>query len=123
MKISVIVCTYNPKLEYLNRTLEGLKSQTLDCSHWEFLLIDNASSTPVADQTDLSWHPNARIVIEPQLGLTNARLRGFREAGNELVLMVDDDNDLASDFLEKHPEYCGSIPESRGVGSQYIRRI
>jgi GT2 family glycosyltransferase len=34
------------------------------------------------------------------LGLTFARLRGFAEAKGELIVMVDDDNVLAPDYLE-----------------------
>ncbi len=51
-------------------------------------------------QIDLGWHSNARIVREEQLGLTFARLRGFVEAKGDLIVMVDDDNLLAPDYLE-----------------------
>ena len=65
---------------------------------------------PSTTHLDLSWHPNARVVREDKLGLTFARLRGFAEAKGELIVMVDDDNVLAPDYLktavriaEKHP--------------------
>lgn len=51
-------------------------------------------------EIDLSWHPNARVVREEKLGLTFARLRGFAEAKGERIVMVDDDNLLAPDYLE-----------------------
>jgi len=50
---------------------------------------------------DLNWHSNARIVREEELGLTYARLRGFAEAKGKLIVMVDDDNVLAPDYLAK----------------------
>lgn len=47
----------------------------------------------------LGWHPNARVVREEELGLTHARLRGFDETSGDLIVMVDDDNVLAPDYL------------------------
>jgi glycosyltransferase involved in cell wall biosynthesis len=100
MLISVIICAHNPRADYLRRTLEGLRGQSLAPQHWELILVDNRSSPPVADMADMGWHPNARIVIEEELGLTPARLRGFAESRADLILMVDDDNELAADYLE-----------------------
>ena len=92
--ISVIICSHNPRPEYLRRTLEALKAQTLPTKDWELLLVDNASKEPLAGRFDLSWHPNARHVRENELGLTTARLRGIREAHSDLLVFVDDDNVL-----------------------------
>jgi len=35
------------------------------------------------------------------VGLTNARLRGFAETSGEVIVLVDDDNVLAPDYLEQ----------------------
>ncbi len=99
--ISVIICTHNPRADYLQRTLDSLRGQTLSMSDWELLVIDNASSESVSGRFDLSWHPNGRHVVESELGLTPARLRGIREAKASLLQFVDDDNVLDSDYLEK----------------------
>ena len=48
---SVIVCTHNPRLIYLRRVLEALRSQTLPLEQWELLLIDNASSELLTSTT------------------------------------------------------------------------
>ena len=100
-EVSVIVCTYNPRADYLNRVLVGLRRQTLSFQHWELLLIDNASNETLADRFDIGWHPNGRHVREDELGLTPARLRGVAEAVAELLVFVDDDNVLAPDYLEQ----------------------
>jgi glycosyltransferase involved in cell wall biosynthesis len=63
------------------------------------LIIDNASSRPVREICDLSWHPNSRHVREEKLGLVPARLRGIRESTGSALLFVDDDNVLQSDYL------------------------
>src|SRR5262245_33061845 len=79
-RTSVIICTHNPRVDYLTRTLTALRSQTLPVSEWELLVIDNASKEPVASRFDIGWHPNSRHIHEPTLGLTPARLRGIAEA-------------------------------------------
>lgn len=99
--ISVIVCTHNPRQDYLFRVLANLQSQTLPNTQWELVLIDNASQPSLCSQINLSWHPTARVIRENQLGLTPARLRGFREATAELLVFVDDDNVLEPDYLSQ----------------------
>ncbi len=117
--LSVILCTHNPRRDFLSRTLSALQGQTLPVSAWELLVVDNASQPPVADLADLRWHPAARVLLESELGLTPARLRGIAEARGELLVFVDDDNLLAPDYLEcalaqveRHPRIavwgCGS---------------
>lgn len=97
--ISVIICTHNPREDFLRRTLAALREQTLPAGEWELLLIDNASQKNLAEVWDLSWQPRARHIRENELGLTPARLRGIREAQGELLVFVDDDNVLATDYL------------------------
>lgn len=99
-QISVIICTHNPREDYLRRVLEALDRQTLTKDQWELLLIDNASAEPLDCKYDLSWHPNALHVREAALGLTPARLRGIREAVAEILLYVDDDCELVANYLE-----------------------
>jgi glycosyltransferase involved in cell wall biosynthesis len=98
--LSVVVCTHNPRPEYFSRCLKALEAQTLSVDRWELLLVDNASDSGKAPRPDLSWHPRARLVCEPRLGLTPARLRSIHEAMGGLLVFVDDDNVLDSDFLE-----------------------
>jgi glycosyltransferase involved in cell wall biosynthesis len=97
--VSVILCTHNPRPDYLSRVLASLREQTLPTERWEFLLVDNASTQPLAKTWDLTWHSSGRHVHEGELGLTSARLRGIKESNGELLIFVDDDNVLAPDFL------------------------
>jgi hypothetical protein len=96
---SVLVCTHNPRQDYLDRCIEGLKQQTLARDKWELVIVDNASAADKIPSLDLSWHPGARLVYEKQHGLTSARLRGIRETVGDLLVFVDDDNVLDADFL------------------------
>jgi hypothetical protein len=98
-RLSVILCTYNPRTDYLARVIEALSRQTLAQEKWEFVVIDNKSPAPVAGTIDLAWHSSARVVREETPGLIHARLRGCAETSADLVVYVDDDNILAPDYL------------------------
>ena len=98
---SVVICTRNPRSDYLSRVLTSLKAQTLPATEWELLMVDNGSEKPLENVVDLSWHPASRVVHEPEPGLTPARLRGVAEARGELIIFVDDDNVLDSSYLNE----------------------
>jgi len=100
-KISLIVCTHNPKIEYLTRVLDALKVQSFEEDTWELLIVDNSSSFEWASQIDLSWKKShSHILLEPKLGLTHARIRGITSAKGNLLVFVDDDNVLDKEFLK-----------------------
>jgi glycosyltransferase involved in cell wall biosynthesis len=100
-RASAIICTHNPREDYLQRVLEGLRLQSLPTAEWELLLVDNRSTEPVSTKFDLSWHPNAHHIREEELGLTSARLRGIEDSVAEILVFVDDDTVLAPDYLEQ----------------------
>lgn len=99
IKISVVISTFNPNMQRLDQTLAGLKNQTFLIYDWELLIIDNNSTISFIDKIDISWHNNARIIRELNLGLTYARIRGYIESSSEIIVMVDDDNILSPDYL------------------------
>ena len=110
MRLSVIICTHNPRESYLSRTIEGLRSQTAPHADWELLLVDNASDEPLGSRVDLSWHARGGHIREEELGLTPARLRGVAEARGDLLIFVDDDNVLRCDYLEVASRISASHP-------------
>ena len=120
---SVIICTRNPRLDYLSRVLTALREQTLPVTEWELLLIDNASKSPLEDLVDLSWHPTARIVREPEPGLTPARLRAIAEVESELIIFVDDDNVLDSSYLSECMLIAQQFPCLGAWGGQLFRNL
>ena len=98
--LTVVIPCHNPRKEFFDRVLGALRMQTLAPPDWELVVVDNASAVPLAGAVDLAWHPHGRVVREETLGLTPARLRGFRESSGALIVMVDDDNLLDADYLE-----------------------
>ena len=99
MDLSVVICSQNPRPHYFARVLEALRNQSLDQDRWELLVIDNGSKEPLKAAWDLSWHPHARHVSEDEPGVVAARRRGMVESVTDLLVYVDDDNVLASNYL------------------------
>jgi glycosyltransferase involved in cell wall biosynthesis len=115
--LSVIICTHNPRADYLRRVLGALRVQTLTAEQWELLLVDNASRERLAGLWDLSWHPQGRIIREDETGLTPARLRGIRESSGEILVFVDDDNVLAADYLANAVKLAATWPMLGAFGA------
>jgi glycosyltransferase involved in cell wall biosynthesis len=121
VRISVIICTYNPRKDYLERTLVSLKNQTLEKTQWELVLLDNGSTQPLADEWDLSWHPHGKHVREDALGLTNARIRGIKETNLEIIVFVDDDNVLDPQYLEEVWNIFDGQPQLGCIGAGVLK--
>jgi glycosyltransferase involved in cell wall biosynthesis len=99
--ISIILCTHNPRAEYINKALRAIESQqpTLGDATWELIIVDNASRPALEDRPEIGLPLGSRVIIEPKLGLTHARRRGFEESTGEVIVYVDDDNLLQPDYL------------------------
>lgn len=103
MKLSVIICTYNPQETVFGNCLQSVRNAIANLSNVEVLIIDNNSTTPVEQ---LSWvgvylDTRWRVIMEKEQGLTPARLRGIKESSGDLLVFVDDDNYVRSDFFEQ----------------------
>jgi glycosyltransferase involved in cell wall biosynthesis len=120
MELSVIICTHNPRRDYLRRVLDALRNQSLSKDLWELILVDNASQKALAEEWDLTWHPHARHVRETRLGLTFARVRGFRESIGKIIVYVDDDNVLDSNYLQCAQQVLAEDPSLGACGGKVI---
>ncbi len=122
--LTAIVCTHNPRGDYLDETLNSLRTQAAlgEGRNWELLVIDNGSLDPLASRFDLSWHSDARIVREDILGLTHARLRGFHEARGDVLVYIDDDNRLDPDYLRLVLRAFDGEPALGAVGGKVMPR-
>ena len=90
-EISVIVCTHNRAAD-LERVLASLSGQRPTRHAWEVLVVDN-QSTDDTPQVVSRWTDRLplRYLIEPTLGLCNARNAGWRATTSPLVAYIDDD--------------------------------
>ncbi len=119
--VSVLIPTHAPNIARLSRTLDGLRHQKLSSDRWELILVDNASpDRSFLASLDLSWHPRFRTVREDRLGLTFARLAGFEAASGTFLVLVDDDNVLAPDYLSEALEAFNRFPRLGAIGGRCL---
>lgn len=101
---------HNPRKDHVGRVFSALQALRTPRSLWEFVVVDNASQSPLREWLDLDWHPRSRVVREEKLGLTQARLRGLSETSGEVLVYVDDDNVLQPDYLDAALEVARERP-------------
>lgn len=109
--ISVILCTQNPHLHHLSRVVEALQNQSLPRSQWELLVVDHASQIPLSKWLNLDWHPQAQVIREDRQDPLFTRLRGGQEATGSILLYIDHNSVLHTNYLmqvvqifQQHPE-------------------
>ncbi|MHA1265167.1 MAG: glycosyltransferase family 2 protein [Candidatus Helarchaeota archaeon] len=99
-KASIIIVTYNTRLNLFEKLLNSLKNQTI--KDFELLIIDNS------DRTDLwSFVSNCKlklsfIKLNRNYGLSLARNVGIKYARGEIIIFLDDDAIPAKNFVEEH---------------------
>lgn len=121
--ISVVLPTRNPHGPRLRETLAGLAAQTLPRRDWELVIVDNGSMPPLAPATEPRLGElAARIIVEPNPGLTPARLAGIRAAVGEIIVFVDDDNVLAPDYLAHVVHHFAATPSLAAAGGPVVPR-
>lgn len=116
--LSVIVCTHNPRADYLSRVLAALGAQLLAADQWELLVVDNCSNPPIGQGVAPNLRCRHRVIREEKLGLTAARLRGITESTGDPIVFVDDDNVLQSDYLLRCTEIWRAWPELGAWGGR-----
>ena len=106
VKISVIIPMYNASLT-IEKCSTSLFNQTMS-EGVEFLFIDDCSSDNSVEilKKNLSYYPKlndqTRILHNIRnLGVTDTRKRGLKEANGEYVAWVDSDDWIEPDMLEK----------------------
>jgi glycosyltransferase involved in cell wall biosynthesis len=105
LNISLITCAYNSNETILGRLLQSIHRLDFPKNYQvEYLIIDNASSHPIAEQASVKSFIQevafpTQVIVEPQPGLTYARICGIKAAKGQFIIFFDDDNEPASDYL------------------------
>ena len=97
--ITAIICTHNPRHEYLNRVLKALEAQTLSTDRWNLVIVDNASSPPLESMLLHGMNLQAAVISEAKPGKVNAMTAAAPHVLSDWVVFVDDDNLLAPDYF------------------------
>ena len=114
--ISFLLCTYNG-VNRLAETLRCLARQyALPGTHWEVILVDNASSDGTAELarqawTDLGAPAPLHLLQEPRPGKQYALETAISQVHYRYTCIVDDDNRLAADYLHVGLEILETQPQ------------
>ena len=100
-KVSVIVPVYNVE-DYLEKCLDSLVNQTL--KDIEIIVVNDGSpdnSQKIIDKYVKKYPDLVKGFIKENGGLSDARNYGIKKAKGEYIALVDSDDYVAKDFLEK----------------------
>ncbi len=101
MFFSIIICTYNPDVRLLKRAMNSIIQLVIpDVCQVECIIIDNNSTNNFSNDIEIkSLMSKFRLIMEPRQGLSNARIKGVDNANGDIIIFVDDDNELAANYL------------------------
>ena len=91
MKLSVIVCIYNTKKEYLAECLASIRAEVLP--DYEIIIVDDGSDV---DYSALARLYGARLERTENRGLLAARLRGIEISRGDYIAFADSDDTVSS---------------------------
>ena len=108
--ITVFTPTYN-RAHLLPRLYESLKAQT--CQDFEWIIVDDGSTDNTEAIAQSFFPPSGGmeggLILQPNGGKHRAINRGVKEARGELFFIVDSDDSLPNDSIEKIVFYWNQI--------------
>lgn len=116
--ISVLICSHNGE-KRIKMTLDHLAGQIFtDSMPWEIVLVDNASTDELAKTACSYWKGDVplRIIYEPCLGVTYARITGMNACNYSYICFVDDDNWVSHNYIETAYNAIDTKPDAGAVG-------
>lgn len=100
---SIIICTYNPRKEILERLLNAILKFEISTLSYEVIIVDNNSSIELKGLEYINYFlkscQSSKIITEKRPGLTFARIAGVNAAKFDWLIFFDDDNEPDADYL------------------------
>lgn len=113
-RFSIVTPVYAPPIDVLRETIDSVRAQTF--TDWELILVDDVSPDPaVRDALRAAAAADARItVIERAVNghIVKASNDGVEAARGEFIALLDHDDLLTPDALEKMSEAIDEHPEA-----------
>ena len=117
--ITLIICTYNRE-KYIGLLLDSIAKNDYPTTDYEIVLVDNncTDNTHGVCEQFTAAHPEVilRYVVEPKQGLSAARNKGIKEAKGDIIIYVDDDALVDSDYIRIYAEHFAAQPETMAAG-------
>lgn len=121
--ISVIICTYN-RDKYIYNVLQSLAQGTLGTDRYEIVLVDNNCTDNTRREVDRFCmdYPQVtlRYSVETSQGLSHARNRGIKESKGDLLVYVDDDATVNTEYLSTYAQWFDEHDETDAAGGPII---
>jgi glycosyltransferase involved in cell wall biosynthesis len=117
--VSVVLPTHN-RTERLCRALQSVLAQTY--SNLEVLIVDDASTVPVADAVDSVAGGDARVRLfrlGKNSGAAVARNEAFTHARGDIIAFIDDDDVWKPAKLERQVQFLRDNPHVGIVTSDF----
>ncbi|MEC4682644.1 MAG: glycosyltransferase family 2 protein [Nitrospirota bacterium] len=114
-EVSVVVPCYRGK-NFLAEAIESVLIQTFN--NFEILLVDNnadAETKAVMEKFCKENSEKIRIVHEPEQGVCSARNRGIIESRAEYIALLDDDDRMKPERLERQLDTARKSPDASMV--------
>src|SRR3954451_12957237 len=103
--ISVVIATLN-RTSSLLRLLRQLERQTVSADIFEVVVVDDGSTVPAAGDIARAGLALHTVVLRSERsGAAAARHRGIEAATGDVIVILDDDIQVAPDFLARHVEH------------------
>ena|GEM_PF-207687 len=96
--VSIIIPTYNRK-DALRETLQSLAKQTYPSDHFEVIIVDDGSTDGTQEITAETFPFALRYVQQSNQGDAAARNFGAQQSQAEILVFLDDDMLVESDYL------------------------
>ena len=111
MKFSIVIPTYN-RADIIAKSLDSIYSQTYQ--DWEIIVVDNASTDNTAGVIAkyLSKGKLRYIVNDKNYERSYSRNKGMRLAKGDFVSLLDSDDVLYPDCLQKAADFSTANPET-----------
>lgn len=119
-KVSVLIPTYNTKLEYLKESIESILNQTF--KDFELIILDDGSKEDISDF--ISSFNDKRIRFyknENNLGVAKSRNKLLKLAKGEYCAWQDSDDISAKERLEKQVKFLDENRDISVVGANIER--
>jgi hypothetical protein len=103
-RVDVCVCTHDPRRDVLAVVLRAIAAQTAPRGDLAVIVVDNASARPLGDAALAPLRVAGvahRSIREDRLGNAFARARALRESTAPIAVFIDDDNELAPDYVAR----------------------
>ena len=117
--LTAIICTYN-RAKYIGNLLESIAKNDLDKNAYEIVLVDNNCTDNTREICEaFAKAPKDvqfRYVVEPEQGLSAARNKGIKEAKGDVIVYIDDDALVGTDYLRTYAEWFETHPKTMACG-------